>query len=145
MWRYPPPPTPLSPSSQPGPLSHSYQQRSELLQWKPVSLSLGPLGRKWPRSKPPSAVSSELGSLISLSGRESARDQVQSTRSYSKSHCVKKANKAPCVVFLRVVLNVGGCVFKRMQVRLKSQQEAALPRTGGERLGQAVLAKTETR
>lgn len=99
--RYHPPPLllpPLSPSSQPGPLSHSYQQGSELPQWKPASLSLRLLGRKCPRSKPSSAVSSELCSLMSLSGTDSVRDQVQSTRGYSKPRC-GKANKAPCVVF----------------------------------------------
>lgn len=44
--------------------------------------------------------------------------------------------------FLCVALNAA--FSNGMQVRLKSQQEAALPRTGEEWPGQAVLANTET-
>lgn len=54
--------------------------------------------------------------------RDSVWDQVQSTRGHSKPRSVK-ANKAPCVVVLRVALYVEGYIFKKMQVRLKSQQE----------------------
>lgn len=71
-----------------------------LPQWERVRFSLRLLERKQPRSNPPSAVSSELHSVISLSERDSVWDQVQSTRA-TQSRRAEKQTQLPVLSFAR--------------------------------------------
>lgn len=135
-------------TSHPSPLSRDpyrtlISNAVELPRWKRGSFSLRLLERKQPRSKTPSAVSSELGSVVALSERDSAWEQVQAIRGHSKQRCVK-ANKAPCVVAARRTV-CGRQHFEEDASEAQKSARAELPRAGGEEPGQAVLANAQTR